>query len=284
MSTLTVAAIQMACTWDKAANLEKAEALVRRAARQGAQVILLPELFETPYFCKDQKQAYFALAQPVTDNPVLARFSRLAQALKVVLPISFFERSDNGYYNSIMMINDDGQQLGLYRKIHIPDGPGYEEKFYFKEGDTGFKVWPTRYGIIGVGICWDQWFPESARTMALLGADILFYPSAIGSEPHAPHLDSSGHWQRVMQGHAAANVMPLIASNRIGKETGESCTLTFYGSSFIAGPTGEMICTAPRDEETVITARFNLDEIYAFRTEWALFQDRRPKHYRCTPF
>jgi N-carbamoylputrescine amidase len=284
MSTLTVAAIQMACTWDKAANLDKAEALIRRAARQGAKVILLPELFETPYFCKDQKQAYFALAQPVENNPVLARFSRLAKKLKVILPISFFERSDNSYYNSIMMINDDGQQLGLYRKIHIPDGPGYEEKFYFKEGDTGFKVWKTRYCIIGVGICWDQWFPESARTMALLGAEVLFYPSAIGSEPHAPHLDSSGHWQRVMQGHAAANVMPLIASNRIGQETGESCTLTFYGSSFIAGPTGEMICTAPRDEETVITARFNLDEIYAFRTEWALFQDRRPKHYRCTPF
>jgi len=280
MSTLTVAAIQMACTWDKAANLDKAEALVRRAARQGAKVILLPELFETPYFCKDQKQAYFALAQPVENNPVLARFSRLAKKLKVILPISFFERSDNSYYNSIMMINDDGQQLGLYRKIHIPDGPGYEEKFYFKEGDTGFKVWKTRYGIIGVGICWDQWFPESARTMALLGAELLFYPSAIGSEPHAPHLDSSGHWQRVMQGHAAANVMPLIASNRIGQETGESCTLTFYGSSFIAGPTGEMICTAPRDEETVITARFNLDQIRAFRTEWALFQDRRPKHYR----
>jgi len=280
MSTLTVAAIQMACTWDKAANLDKAEALVRRAARQGAKVILLPELFETPYFCKDKKPEYFALAQPVANNPLLARFSRLAKKLKVILPISFFEFSDNGYYNSIMMINDDGQQLGLYRKIHIPDGPGYEEKFYFKEGDTGFKVWKTRYGVIGIGICWDQWFPESARTMALQGAELLFYPSAIGSEPHAPHLDSCGHWQRVMQGHAAANLMPLIASNRIGQETGESCELTFYGSSFIAGPTGEMICIAPRDEETVLTARFNLKKIRAFRTEWALFQDRRPKHYR----
>jgi N-carbamoylputrescine amidase len=280
MSNLKVAAIQMACTWDKAANLDKAEALVHDAAQQGAQVILLPELFETPYFCKDQKQAYFALAHPVANHPLLSRFSQIAKKLKVVLPISFFERSGNDYYNSLMMIDDDGQQLGLYRKTHIPDGPGYEEKFYFKEGNTGFKVWKTQYGVIGVGICWDQWFPEAARTMALMGAEILFYPSAIGSEPQAPDLDSSGHWQRVMQGHAAANLMPLVASNRIGQETGESCDLSFYGSSFIASPTGEIISKASRDEETVISADFDLDEIRAFRREWALFQDRRPKHYR----
>ncbi|OQY54399.1 MAG: N-carbamoylputrescine amidase [Candidatus Parabeggiatoa sp. nov. 2] len=279
MTTVTIAATQMACTWDTAANLDKAESLIRRAAQQGAQIILLQELFETPYFCKDQKEEYFALAKPVQDNPLLARFSALAAALNVVLPISFFERANNAYYNSVMIIDADGRQLGLYRKTHIPDGPGYNEKFYFNQGDTGFKVWQTRFGVIGVGICWDQWFPESARAMALQGAELLFYPTAIGSEPQASHIDSSGHWQRVMLGHAAANLMPVIASNRVGTEKGDSCELTFYGSSFIAGPTGEIICAAGRNEETVLTTTFDLDEIRAQRTSWGVFRDRRPSQY-----
>jgi len=279
MTTITVAATQMACTWNTAANLDKAEWLIRRAAQQGAQIILLPELFETPYFCKVQKEEYFALAKPVPNNPLLDRFSALAASLKVVLPISFFERANNAYYNSIMIIDADGRQLGHYRKTHIPDGPGYQEKFYFNPGDTGFKVWQTQYGIIGVGICWDQWFPESARAMALQGAELLFYPTAIGSEPQAPELDSSGHWQRVMQGHAAANLMPLIASNRIGIESGDNCEITFYGSSLIAGPTGEIVTAAERDKESVLMASFNLDEISALRTSWGIFRDRRPSQY-----
>jgi N-carbamoylputrescine amidase len=279
MTTVTVAATQMACTWDIAANLNKAESLVRRAAEQGAEIVLLQELFETPYFCKDQKEEYFAYAKPALDNPLLTRFSALAATLNVVLPISFFERANNAYYNSVMIIDADGSQLGIYRKTHIPDGPGYQEKFYFNPGDTGFKVWKTRYGVIGVGICWDQWFPEAARVMALQGAELLFYPTAIGSEPHAPEIDSSGHWQRVMQGHAAANLMPLIASNRIGHEVGDSCDLTFYGSSLIASPTGEIVKVAERDEEAVLIARFDLEEIRALRTGWGVFRDRRPSQY-----
>jgi len=279
MTTVTVAATQMACTWDIAANLNKAESLARCAAEQGAQIILLQELFETPYFCKEQKEGYFAYAKPAQDNPSLTRFSALAAALNVVLPISFFERANNAYYNSIMIIDADGSQLGIYRKTHIPDGPGYQEKFYFNPGDTGFKVWKTRYGVIGVGICWDQWFPEAARIMALQGAELLFYPTAIGSEPDAPEIDSSGHWQRVMQGHAAANLIPLIASNRIGYEAGESCELNFYGTSFIADPTGEIVKAAGREEEIVLTATFDLEKIRALRTGWGVFRDRRPSQY-----
>ena len=216
INQVTVATLQMACTWDRTANLDKAEFLVRRAAQQGAQIILLPELFETPYFCKDQKAEFFNLAQPVENNPLLTRFSTLASQLNVVLPLSFFEKTPQAFYNSLMMIDADGRQLGVYRKTHIPDGRGYQEKFYFTPGDSGLKVWQTRYGHLGVGICWDQWFPESARILALRGAELLFYPSAIGSEPNDPTLNSCGHWQRVMQGHAAANIMPLIAANRIG--------------------------------------------------------------------
>jgi N-carbamoylputrescine amidase len=279
MTTITVAATQMACSWDLAANLDKAEALVRRAAQAGAQIILLPELFETPYFCKDQHEDYFQLAKPISNNPLLIRFSALAAALKVVLPISFFERAHQTYYNSVMIIDADGRQLGIYRKTHIPDGPGYQEKFYFNPGDTGFKVWSTHYGVIGVGICWDQWFPESARAMALQGAELLFYPSTIGSEPLAPTLDSCKHWQRVMQGHAAANIMPLIAANRVGTEIGSSCQLTFYGSAFIAGPTGEMIANAGREEDSIITTSFDLEKIRALRTSWGIFRDRRPSQY-----
>lgn len=279
MTTITVAATQMACSWDIAANLDKAEALVRRAAQAGAQIILLPELFETPYFCKDQHEDYFQLAQPIQNNSLLIRFSALAAALKVVLPISFFERAHQAYYNSVMIIDADGRQLGIYRKTHIPDGPGYQEKFYFNPGDTNFKVWSTHYGVIGVGICWDQWFPESARAMALQGAELLCYPSTIGSEPLVPALDSCEHWQRVMQGHAAANIMPLIAANRVGTEIGSSCQLTFYGSAFIAGPTGEIITSAGREEDSIITTSFDLDKIRALRTSWGIFRDRRPSQY-----
>ncbi len=278
--TTTIAIIQMACTWPIETNLNKAELLVRQAAQQGAQIILLPELFATPYFCQDQKTDYFALASPVISHPWLTRFSQLAATLQVVLPISFFEQASNVYYNSVMIMDADGRQLGVYRKTHIPDGPGYQEKFYFAPGDTGFKVWETRYGKIGVGICWDQWFPESARIMALQGAEILFYPTAIGSEPYDSNIDSAPHWQRVMQGQAAANMVPLAAANRIGLEVGESGELTFYGSSFIAGATGELISMAGREEETVLTATFDLAKIRALRIEWGLFRDRRPSQYQ----
>ena len=280
MATITVAAVQFSCTWDTAANIDKAESLVRRSAELGAQIILLPELFETPYFCKDQNDTFFALASPSFENPLLSHFSQLAAQLRVVLPISFFEKTPWTYFNSVMVIDADGRQLGVYRKTHIPDGPGYEEKFYFSPGDTGFQVWQTHYGKIGVGICWDQWFPEAARAMALQGAELLLYPTAIGSEPLHPHIDSCDHWQRVMQGHAAANVVPVIAANRVGKEVGESCELTFYGSSFITGPTGELRQVAGRAEETILVATFDLDEIQAQREFWGVFKDRQPNQYQ----
>jgi len=280
MTTVTVAATQMACGWDSAANLANAERLVRQAAQQGAQIILLQELFETPYFCKDLDDKYFDWARPVSNNPLLQHFSKLAAELQVVLPISFFERANQTFFNSIAIFDADGQQLGIYRKTHIPDGAGYQEKYYFSPGDTGFRVWQTRYAKIGVGICWDQWFPEAARVMALQGAELLFYPTAIGSEPLDATLDSSGHWQRVMQGHAAANIIPVIASNRIGTEIGASCELTFYGSSFIADATGKMQRTAGRSEEAVLVETFDLQAIQALRVNWGVFRDRSPSHYR----
>jgi len=258
MAQVTVAATQFACSGDAAANVAKAETMVRRAAGDGAQIILLQELFETPYFCKDQQKELFGLAHPVESHPTLARLGKVAAELSVVLPVSFFERANNAYYNSLMVIDADGRQLGLYRKSHIPDGPGYQEKFYFNPGDTGFRTWRTAYGRIGVGICWDQWFPECARSMALQGAELLFYPTAIGSEPQDATINSRDHWQRVMQGHAGANMMPVIASNRIGREQGESCAITFYGSSFIAGPRGEKVAEAGEAGETVLTASFAL--------------------------
>jgi N-carbamoylputrescine amidase len=279
MSNVTVAATQFAMSDDRAANLDKAEAMVRQAAARGANIILLPELFETPYFCKDQTPDWFAAARPAEGNPVLARFAALACELAVVLPVSFFERANNAYYNSVMVIDADGRQLGLYRKSHIPDGPGYQEKFYFRPGDTGLKVWPTRHGRIGVGICWDQWFPETARAMALMGAELLFYPTAIGSEPQDASLDSRDHWQRVMQGHAGANLMPLVASNRVGREMGAAAATNFYGSSFIAGPTGEKLAEAGRDGEAVLIERFDLDRIRRQRDSWGVFRDRRPDLY-----
>ena len=279
MTQVTVAATQMACSWDIEANLARAEDLVREAAAKGANVVLLQELFATPYFCPDQKQEHFALAQPAEGNATIARFAALAAELEVVLPVSFFERANNAYFNSLAIVDADGSVLGLYRKSHIPQAPGYEEKFYFSPGDTGFRAWDTRYGTIGAGICWDQWFPECARAMALQGADILLYPTAIRSEPNQPDLDSRDHWQRVMQGHAGANLVVLAASNRIGVEENDSATMTFYGSSFIAGPTGEKAAEANRTDQSVITASFDLDENRAKRAAWGLFRDRRPDLY-----
>jgi N-carbamoylputrescine amidase len=279
MSRVTVAATQMACDWDIEANLTRAEEMVREAAAQGANVVLLQELFAMPYFCPDQKQEHFALARPFEGNEVVGRFANLAAELGVVLPVSFFERANNAYFNSLVMVDADGSVLGLYRKSHIPQGPGYEEKFYFNPGDTGFRVWDTRFGSIGAAICWDQWFPECARAMALQGADILLYPTAIGSEPQDPTLDSRDHWQRAMQGHAAVNMVALVASNRIGVEAHDTATMTFYGSSFIAGPTGEKVSEADRTDQSVITASFDLAEIRAMRASWGLFRDRRPELY-----
>ena len=279
MASVTVAATQMACTWDREANLRTAEDLVREAAGRGAQIVLLQELFETPYFCKDQKEEHFALAREADGHPVLARMSALAAELGVVLPVSFFERANTAYYNALAMIDADGRPLGVYRKSHIPDGPGYQEKFYFNPGDSGFKVWRTRFGALGAAVCWDQWFPEAARAMALQGAEVLFYPTAIGSEPQDPGLNSKDHWQRVMQGHAAANLMPLVASNRIGREAGESCALTFHGHSFIADQTGAKVAEAGAEARAILTATFDLDAIRAQRASWGLFRDRRPDLY-----
>jgi N-carbamoylputrescine amidase len=276
---VTVAATQFACSPDPAQNLDKAEALVREAAARGAQVILLQELFETPYFCKDHLASHFESAHPMPDNPVVRRFQDLARELEVALPVSVFERAHNAYYNSLAMVDADGSVLGVYRKSHIPEGPGYHEKFYFSPGDTGFRVWQTRYGVLGVGICWDQWFPEAARCMALMGADLLLYPTAIGSEPHDAALDSRDHWQRCMQGHAAANVTPLVASNRVGVERGQNYEMTFYGSSFIADGTGAKVVEADRSTETVLTATFDFELLRIQRTAWGVFRDRRPDLY-----
>jgi N-carbamoylputrescine amidase len=280
MRKITVAATQMACGTDAAANIARAEKLVREAAASGAQIILIQELFETQYFCQDELHAYFNLAKPLSENAAIAHFAPIAKELGVVLPISVFERAGQNFFNSIVILDADGSNLGFYRKTHIPDGPGYSEKFYFSPGDTGFKVWDTKFARIGVGICWDQWFPETARAMALMGAELLFFPTAIGSEPQDPTLDSRDHWQRTMQGHAAANVTPLIASNRIGTEPGANGTeITFYGSSFIADQTGGKIAEASRTEETTLTATFDLDVIAHIRASWGVFRDRRPDMY-----
>ena len=280
MRTVTVAATQMACTWDTDENIATADRLVREAAAKGANIILIQELFETPYFCQDQAAELHALAHPLEGNPLIGHFARLAADLGVVLPVSYFEKAGKAHYNSLAIVDADGTVLGNYRKSHIPDGPGYQEKFYFSPGDTGFKVWKTRFGTIGCGICWDQWFPEAARSMALMGAEILFYPTAIGSEPHDPTIDSAAHWQRAMQGHAASNMVPVVASNRIGTEEGRNGTsMTFYGSSFIADQTGEKIAEADRTGEIVLTATFDLDAIERQRWGWGLFRDRRPELY-----
>ncbi len=283
-SEVVVAATQFACNWELAGNLAKAEQLVRAAVGQGAGLVLLQELFATPYFCIEQDPAYLELAETVADSKLLRRFSALARELGVVLPVSFFERGNNAYFNSVAIIDADGRNLGVYRKTHIPDGPGYQEKFYFSPGDTGFRVWDTQVGRIGVGICWDQWFPECARIMALKGAELLLYPTAIGSEPPpAPPVDSRRHWQRVQQGHAAANLMPLIASNRIGVErprrNPEQSHIRFYGSSFIADQTGALLAEAGDSDEAVLVARFDRQELRRRRDGWFLFRDRRPETY-----
>ncbi len=273
-----VAAVQMAMGDNKEANVERAERLVREAASNGAQIILLPELFEGLYFCKDMDKKYFSWAKEREGHPMIARFSAMAAELGVVLPLSYFEKSGDSYFNSLVMIDADGSVLENYRKTHIPSGPGYEEKFYFKPGDTGFRVWQTKYAKIGVGICWDQWFPETARSLALMGAELIFYPTAIGSEPEI-HVDSKEHWQRVQQGHSAANTVPVIAANRIGVEAGESCSLTFYGSSFMSDYTGHKIAEASRDVEGIIYAEYDLEENSKQREYWGLFKDRRPEMY-----
>jgi N-carbamoylputrescine amidase len=274
----------MACCWDLPANLERAEKLVRQAADQGARVILIQELFEAPYFCIEQKTSHFELATTVDENPAIRKFQALARELEVVLPCSWFERANRAFYNSLAMIDADGSLLGVYRKSHIPNGPGYQEKTYFNPGDTGFRIWETRYGRIGAGICWDQWFPEAARSMALMGAELLLYPTAIGSEPPpAASLDSSGHWQRTMQGHAAANMVPVIASNRIGTEHATqdpALELTFYGHSFIADHTGAIVAQADDHSETVLVHEFDMDEIRIYRDAWGIYRDRRPDLYQ----
>ena len=279
MREVTVAATQMTCSWDVDENVTRAMELVREAASRGANVVLIQELFETPYFPAEEREEYFALAKPLQGHPTIAKMSALACELEVVLPVSFFERAGNAYFNSVAMVDADGSVMGVYRKSHIPDGPGYEEKYYFTPGNTGFRVWKTRYGILGVAICWDQWFPECARAMALQDAEILFYPTAIGDEPLPESLDSKTRWQRVMQGHSAANVIPVVAANRIGTEESAS-KLTFYGSSFITDGGGEIVAEAPRDEQTVVTATFDLDELRANRAAWGLFRDRRTALYR----
>ena len=283
---VTVAAVQMCCSRSREENLDRAEELVREAAAKGSQVILLPELFETWYFCQERNYDSYRLALPLEENPGVMRLRRTAAELNAVLPVSFFEREGNVTYNSVAMIDADGGILGVYRKTHIPDDHFYQEKFYFTPGNTGFKVWDTAYGRIGVGICWDQWFPEAARCMALQGAELLLYPTAIGSEPIIG-CDSMPHWRRCMQGHAAANVVPVIAANRIGEERVEPCSgnngqassLTFYGSSFITDETGELLEEGGREEEGVLLHTFDLKAIEEMRFGWGLFRDRRPEMY-----
>lgn len=280
------AAVQMRCSRNVAENIEKAEALVRQAAAEGAQVILLPELFERQYFCQERRYDYYQFATPVMENPAVRYFQRVCASLGVVIPVSFYERDVNRLFNSVAMIDADGSILGVYRKTHIPDDHFYQEKFYFTPGDTGFKVFDTAYGKVGVGICWDQWFPETARAMAVEGAEILLYPTAIGSEPILS-TDSMPHWRRCMQGHSAANLVPVVAANRIGEErvepcaenAGQSSSLVFYGSSFITDGCGEIQISMGRQEEGFIAATFDLDQLMEDRLSWGLFRDRRPEMY-----
>lgn len=286
MRNVTVAVVQMQCAKEVEANIAKADAMVREAAAKGAKIILLPELFERPYFCQERQYEYYAYATPTAQNPAVQHFRAVAKELGVVLPISFYEKAGTQLFNSIAVLDADGTLLGVYRKTHIPDDHYYQEKFYFTPGDTGFKVWDTRFGRIGIGICWDQWFPETARSMALLGAELLLYPTAIGSEPIL-ECDSMPHWQRCMQGHAAANLMPVIAANRIGTEAvlpcpengGQRSELCFYGSSFLTDETGALLQCAPRDAEAVLLQTYDLDALLESRSSWGLFRDRRPEYY-----
>lgn len=279
MRNVTFAATQFSCSWDLDRNLAAAEQAVRAAADRGAEVILLQELFETPYFCAVEKAEYLELARPLAGHATVERFQRLAAELGVVVPVSFYERAGSVHYNAVAVIDADGRIVGHYRKTHIPQAPGYEEKFYFSPGDTPFEPIPTRFGALGIGICWDQWFPETARALVLRGAEFLLFPTAIGSEPSSPDYDSREHWQMTMRGHAAANIVPVIASNRIGTETTDGVAMTFYGSSFIAGPTGALVAEADRHTESVITATIDLDHAGALRRGWGTFRDRRPERY-----
>lgn len=275
MSTVSVGVIQCPLGGTRQDNVERVLGHIRAAAAQGAQIILPPELFEGPYFCRQEKDEFFAWARPLEGNETIARVAALARELSVVVPVSFFERAGQAYYNTVAIVDADGSVLGSYRKSHIPDGPGYEEKFYFRPGDTGFRVFATRYARIGVGICWDQWYPEAARSMMLLGAELLLYPTAIGSEPHDPGLDTQAPWQRAMIGHAVSNIVPVIAANRIGTEDGQ----VFYGSSFIADPRGDKVAELSRTEEGVAVACFDLAQVERTRAAWGFFRDRRPELY-----
>lgn len=283
---VTIAAVQMQCSRNREESLSTAERMVREAAAEGAQIILLPELFERQYFCQERRYDYYDFAEPVEENKAVQMGQRLAKELGVVLPISFYERDGYRTFNTVAIIDADGSNLGIYRKTHIPDDHYYQEKFYFVPGDTGFKVFETKFGTIGVGICWDQWFPESARSMAVQGAEFLFYPTAIGSEPIL-ECDSMPHWRRCMQGHAGSNLMPVIAANRIGTETvepseengGQKSALTFYGSSFMTDNTGEMIQNASRDQEEILMATYNRKQLFEDRLSWGIFRDRRPEMY-----
>ena len=277
--TLTLGAIQAAYGDDPAANIAKTAGLIREAAKRGADVILPSELFQGIYFPTRQDPKWFATAYPATEHPCVLALKALAKDLKVVIPISFFEKDGPRYYNSVAVADADGRVLGVYRKSHIPDGPGYQEKYYFRPGDTGFKAWNTRAGTIGVGICWDQWYPESARAMVLQGADLLLYPTAIGSEPYDPLLDTHRQWQRVMQGHAVANAVPLVAANRIGVEDNDGVTQSYYGHSFIADHLGDLVTSFGEAGEGVLMHRFDLDEIAKYRAEWGFFRDRRTDLY-----
>ncbi|MEP3072732.1 N-carbamoylputrescine amidase [Maricaulis sp.] len=273
--TISVAALQAAFGEDMDANIATVKELVREAAGRGAQVVLPPELFQGPYFCKVQDERFFATAWPAMEHPCVTALAPLAAELGVVIPVSIYERDGPHYYNSLVMLDTDGKALGIYRKSHIPDGPGYMEKFYFRPGDTGFKVWDTKAGKIGVGICWDQWFPEAARCMTMLGAEVLLYPTAIGSEPHDDSLDTAIRWQRAMQGHAVSNVIPVIAANRIGNEDGQ----VFYGSSFVTDHTGEKLEELGRNETGVVSATYDLDFLQRHRAAWGFFRDRRQDLY-----
>lgn len=286
MAEIKVAALQMKCTSDVFENIKKAEELVRTASEAGAKIILLPELFERLYFCQERRYEYYDFALPVNENAAVNHFKNICKELSVVMPISFYEKDGTRLFNSIAMIDADGKMLGVYRKTHIPDDHYYQEKFYFTPGNTGFKVFKTMYGNVGVGICWDQWFPETARAMALLGADLLLYPTAIGSEPILD-VDSSGHWKRTMQGHSAANVIPVVAANRYGEEKvipcvengNQSSALVFYGNSFMTDETGDIISSAGRDEDAVLVSSYDFDKIREARMSWGLFRDRRPEMY-----
>ena len=285
MRKIKVAAVQLLIPENREKSIEKAEKWVRKAAENGANIVLLPELFETPYFCQERRYEHYELALPVNEDPAVKRFREVSRELNLVMPVSFYERDNNSFYNTIAML-DSGEILGVYRKTHIPDDHFYQEKFYFTPGDTGFKVWETRFGKIGVGICWDQWSPETARCMALEGAELLLYPTAIGSEPII-ECDSMPHWRRCMQGHAAANIVPVVAANRVGTEritpddgnAHQSSKLTFYGSSFITGCYGELLEAADRSSDCVILHELDLDECRAARQEWGVFRDRRPEMY-----